>query len=533
MDTWDYVVVGAGSAGCVIANRLSADPNVKVLLLEAGITDNCKWIKIPLGFLYCMGNPKIDWCFRTEKENGLNGRSIAYPRGKVLGGCSSINAMLHIRGQARDFDEWAHLTHDPSWNWEHALPLFKKSEDYYGGPSKYHGVGGEWRIERAKVRLKIVDAIRDAMVQAGIPRVDDFNRGDNEGCSPFDVAQRHGVRESSSTAFLRPIKNRPNLTILTEARATKIRFAGKRAIGIDYIRDGKYLLAKANREVILSAGAVGSPQILQVSGIGPASLLHKFGIPVVKELNGVGENLQDHLQLRMIFKVSHGPTLNDMTHSFWRRSLMQLQYSLFKTGPYSAAPSLLGAFTRSDPSYKTPNIEFHVQPLSTERPGGKLDPFPAITISPCDLRPTSRGHIRIKSPDPLDEPIIFPNYLSTDEDKQVAVDSLRWTRRIVKQPALAGYNPQEYRPGSSYQSDEELVKGAGMIGTTIFHPVGTCKMGIASDKNAVVDSSLRVFGIEGLRIADASIMPTMTSGNTYAPVMMIAEKAAEMIKEAP
>lgn len=529
---WDYIVVGAGSAGCLVANRLSADPKVKVLLLEAGGKDDWHWIKIPLGFIYCMGNPRADWCYHTEPDPGLSGRSIPYPRGRVLGGSSSINAMLHLRGQKRDYDEWAEITKDSSWSWEKVLPFFKRSENYHGGADAVHGASGEWRVERPKDSWEILDAIRDAMVQAGIPKIEDFNRGDNEGCGHFEADQRRGVRESSSTAFLKPIMNsRSNLTVMTGAQCSRIRIEGKRAKGVEFIRNGKKQFASARAEVILSAGSIGSTQILQLSGIGPGKLLHSLGIPVVDDRPGVGENLQDHLQLRMIFKVSNVSTLNEKMHSFWHRMAMRLRYELFHTGPYSSAPSQLGAFTRSNSRYKTANIEYHVQNLSLDRPGAGVHPFPAFTASPCDLRPTSRGFVRIQSSDPQTAPQIMPNYLSTPEDCKVAVESLRLTRKIVSQPALAKYKPEEYKPGIHYQTDEEILQGAREIGTTIFHPIGTCKMGLPSDKYAVVDSHLRVLGIEGLRVVDASIMPTMTSGNTNAPTLMIAEKASEMIRK--
>jgi choline dehydrogenase len=530
LGSWDYVIVGAGTAGCVLANRLSADPEVKVLLLEAGGRDDWIWIHIPVGYLYCIGNPRTDWCYRTEPDPGLNGRSILYARGKVLGGCSSINAMLYLRGQRRDYEEWARLTADPAWSWERVLPIFKRSEDYHLGASDAHGAGGEWRVERQRLSWALLVDYREAMAQAGIPKVDDFNRGDNEGCAFFEVNQRRGVRWSATKGFLRPALNRPNLTVMTDALVQRVRLDGRRAVGIEFLRGGAAAFAAARVETILAAGAIGSPQILQLSGIGPGAALQALGIPVAHDLPGVGENLQDHLQLRMVFKVRNAVTLNQRAGSLWGKALMGLEYALFRTGPLTMPPSQLGGFARSDPSHATANVEYHIQPLSLDKFGDPLHPFPAFTASVCNLRPTSRGHVRLKSADPGAHPAILPSYLATPEDRKVAADALRLTRRIAAQPALARYAPEEFKPGPDYRTDGELAKVAGDIGTTIFHPVGTCKMGLATERTAVVDSRLRVRGIDALRVIDASVMPTITSGNTNSPTLMIAERGAEMIR---
>jgi choline dehydrogenase len=530
LGTWDYIIAGAGTAGCVLANRLSADPDVRVLLVEAGGKDDWIWIHIPVGYLYCIGNPRTDWCYRTEPDPGLNGRSILYARGKVLGGCSSINAMLYLRGQRRDYDEWARLVSDPAWSWERVLPIFKRSEDHHLGASDAHGAGGEWRVERQRLSWELLVAYREAMAQAGIPKVEDFNRGDNEGCAFFEVNQRRGVRWNATKGFLRPAMNRPNLTVMTDALVKRVRLDGKRALGIECLRGREEAFAEARVETVLAAGAIGSPQILQLSGIGPAATLQALGIPVAHALAGVGENLQDHLQLRMAFKVKNAVTLNQRAASLWGKAMMGLEYALFRTGPLTMPPSQLGGFARSDPAQATANIEYHIQPLSLDKFGDPLHPFPAFTASVCNLRPTSLGYVRIKSADPRAHPAILPNYLATPEDRKVAADALRLTRRIAAQPALARYAPQEFKPGPEFQTDAELAKAAGDIGTTIFHPVGTCKMGLASDRAAVVDARLRVHGIERLRVVDASIMPTITSGNTNSPTLMIAERGSDMIR---
>ncbi|MGE0232118.1 MAG: GMC family oxidoreductase [Flavobacteriaceae bacterium] len=525
-DIYDYIVVGAGSAGAVLANRLSADPKTRVLLLEAGGRDNYHWIHIPIGYLYCIGNPRTDWGFRTGPEKGLNGRSLLYPRGKVLGGCSSINGMLYVRGQARDYDQWRQMG-NAGWGWDDVLPYFKKSEDYYAGADDMHGAGGEWRVEEQRLRWDILDAFRDACEQAGIPRTEDFNRGDNFGSSYFRVNQKNGWRWNTAKGFLRPARGRNNLRIETHATCEGLIIEGRRARGVRYRQNGVLREARARGETILAAGAIGSPQLLQLSGIGPAGLLRAHGIDVVHDLAGVGQNLQDHLQLRTIFRLQNARTLNQLAGNWLGRMAIGLEYALKRTGPMSMAPSQLGVFARSDSAQETPDLEYHVQPLSLDKFGDPLHDFPAMTASVCHLRPQSRGTVAIRSTDPKDHPLIAPNYLSAPGDVAVAVRALRLTRRIMEQPAMAAYAPEEYLPGAAARTEEELAKAAGDIGTTIFHPVGTAKMG--SDDMAVVDGRLRVHGIEGLRVADASIMPTITSGNTNSPTIMIAEKAADMI----
>jgi len=526
--SYDYIIVGAGTAGCVLANRLSADPTVSVLLLEAGGKDDYIWTKIPVGYLYCIGNPKVDWGFKTEPEPGLNGRAIDYPRGKVLGGCSSINGMIYMRGQARDYDQWAQLG-NPGWGWDDVLPYFLKSEDNLAlEPSDLHARGGEWRIEKPRISWEILDAFMDAAVEAGLPRVDDFNTGNNEGVGYFHVNQKRGWRWNTSRGFLKPVRNRRNLRIVTGAHTKRVKIEDGKATGIVFDLGGIEQVASALSEVILAAGAVASPTILQLSGIGPVEALREHGIAVQHELPGVGGNLQDHLQIRCAYRVEGVETLNERASSLIGKMGIGLEYLLFQRGPMTMAPSQLGAFAKSDPSYDTPNIQYHVQPLTLDKFGEPLHTFPAFTASVCNLRPESRGTIRLKSSDPYDSPAIRPNYLSAERDKQVAAQAVRFTRDIVNQPALAKYNPQEFKPGLELETQEDLVKAAGDISSTIFHPVGTCKMG--DDPMAVVDGRLRVHGLRGLRVVDASVMPSITSGNTNSPTLMIAEKASEMIK---
>ena len=530
---YHYIVVGGGTAGCVLANRLSSDPNTNVLLLEAGGKDNYFWIDIPVGYLYTIGNPRTDWCYQTEPDPGLNGRSIGYARGKVLGGCSSINAMIYMRGQRSDYDHWEALG-NRGWAWNDVLPIFKRSENYQHGADEFHGGDGELRVEERRVNWQILEAWRDAAEQCGIPKIQEFNRGDNFGNAYFQMNQRRGTRWSATKAFLRPIITRPNLTVLTNAHTQRLVIEdapnGKRAAGVEVRLDGAGVLNfNASREVILSAGSIGSPQILQVSGIGPGQLLRSKGIKVIHDLPGVGENLQDHLQVRSVYKVENTVTLNQRANSLFGKIMMGLQYVVFKTGPLTMPPSQLGAFAKSDPNQASPNIEWHVQPLSLDKFGEPLHRFNAITPSVCNLRPSSRGHIRVKSPDAIVSPGISLNYLSTEEDRRVAVEGIRFTRRIMSAPALSKYLPIELKPGPNLNNTEELVNAAAELGTTIFHPVGTCKMG--NDPMAVVSDRLAVHGIRGLRVIDASIMPRITSGNTNAPTIMIAEKGAKFIQE--
>ena len=572
---FDYIIVGGGTAGCLLANRLSADASKRVLLIEAGRKDDYHWIHIPVGYLYCIGNPRTDWLYNTEPEAGLNGRSLRYPRGKTLGGCSSINGMIYMRGQARDYDQWAQLTGDDAWRWDNALPHFMLHEDHYKGANALHGArgtapalmqdqgtpyqetlrhrnsGGEWRVDKQRLRWDILDAFSEAAQQAGIPATDDFNRGDNEGVGYFEVNQKNGWRWNTAKAFLRPAcYARPNFEMWTSAQVSKLIIerqedGSQRCTGVEVWTGQESVPAFATRdsgraqgklgEVILSAGSIGSPQILQLSGIGPAALLQQHGIPVVVDLPGVGANLQDHLQIRSVYKVKSAAaknfTLNTLGTSLWGKAKIGLEYALKQTGPMSMAPSQLGAFTRSSADQPHPNIEYHVQPLSLDAFGEPLHTFNAFTASVCNLNPTSRGSVQIRSGRFEDAPAIAPNYLSTAEDRLVAADSLRITRRIVGQSALAAYQPEEFRPGVQFQSDEDLARLAGDIATTIFHPVGTTKMGTANDPMAVLDSHLRVRGVTGLRVVDAGVMPLITSGNTNSPTLMIAEKAAQWIQD--
>jgi len=544
--SYDYIICGAGTAGCLLANRLSADRNKHVLLIEAGGNDDYLWVHIPVGYLYCIGNPRTDWLYYTDADPGLNGRSLRYPRGKVLGGCSSINGMIYMRGQARDYDGWGAgdgFGANPGWSWNECLAYFMKHEDFYRGADEAHAApgfdpkgarqGGEWRVEKQRLRWDVLDAFAQAAQQAGIPATEDFNRGDNEGVGYFHVNQKGGVRWNATKAFLRPIERRRNLQVWTGAHINRVLIEGGAAVGVEVQPIGGGALEHARLapggEVILATGAIGTPQILQLSGIGPAASLREHGIELVHELPGVGENLQDHLQIRAVYQVSGVKTLNTMASTLWGKALFGVEYALKRSGPMSMAPSQLGAFTKSDPSRPYANLEYHVQPLSLDAFGQPLHAFNAFTASVCNLNPTSRGAVRIRSNRAADAPSIAPRYLSTDEDRLIAANSLRLTRRIVEQPALAPYRPKEVKPGVEFQSDAELWKLAGDIGTTIFHPVGTAKMGPANDPAAVVDAHLRVHGVRALRVVDASVMPTITSGNTSSPTLMIAERAAEWI----
>ncbi len=574
MTTFDYIVVGAGTAGCLIANRLSIDPSKKVLLLEAGPTDHYHWIHIPVGYLYCIGNTKVDWCYQTEPDKGLNDRTLRYPRGKTLGGCSSINGMIYMRGQARDYDQWATILQDPSWKWDEVLPFFKIHEDHYLGQNFWHGAknewasrltpdaqswydylknkgaGHEWRVEKQRLSWKILDAFSLAAQQFGINATPDFNQGNNQGVAYFSVNQKKGWRWNTAKAFLSAeVKRRPNLTVWTEAQATQLLFENipqpdnhhpnftphskqkLRCTGLVVQHQKQLVKVSAKHEVVLTAGSIGSTQLLQLSGIGPAPLLQQYGIPLVLDLPGVGENLQDHLQIRTVFKVKNTLTLNTLANSWWGKLKIGIEYLLNRSGPMSMAPSQLGAFTKSDPTQPYANLQYHVQPLSLNAFGEPLHSFPALTASVCNLNPTSRGRVQIKSANFKDAPAISPHYLSTEQDRQVAADSLRLTRQIMQQTALSAFEPEEYKPGVQFQTDEELARLAGDIATTIFHPVGTTKMGLATDPMAVVDSRLNVHGVLGLRIADAGVMPTITSGNTNSPTLMIAEKAAFWIHQ--
>lgn len=523
---FDFVIVGGGTAGCVLANRLSADPKTRVLLLEAGKHDNYHWVHIPVGYLFCMGNPRTDWMMKTAQEPGLNGRSLSYPRGKVLGGCTSINGMIYMRGQAADYDGWRQMGNQ-GWGWDDVLPYFRKSEDHFDGENSQHGAGGEWKVSKQRLKWEILDAFQDAAKEFGILPTPDFNTGTNEGSGFFEVNQHKGIRWTASKAFIRPVRNRPNLRIITEAHTDRIVLENRTAKGVVFRKSGKTLQVDAKREVLLTAGAINSPKLLELSGIGQPDRLSQLGIGVQHESNGVGENLQDHLQIRTVFRVSNAKTLNQKANSLFGKAAMALQYALFQSGPLSMAPSQFGMFTKSDPALATPDLEYHVQPLSTDKLGDPLHPYPAITVSVCNLRPESVGYCHLAERSLDAQPEIRLNYLSAERDKQVAVKSIRQVRKIMGARVLERYSPAEILPGPGVASEAELLKAAGDIATTIFHPVGTCKMG--HDSNAVVNDRLQVHGIERLRVVDASVMPKIVSGNTASPVVMIAEKAADMI----
>jgi choline dehydrogenase len=524
---YDYIIVGGGTAGCVLANRLTASGKHRVLLLEAGGEDRYPWIHIPVGYLYTMNNPRTDWMMRTDDEPGLNGRSLSYPRGKVLGGCTAINGMIYMRGQSADYDHWRQLG-NAGWGWDDVLPYFTKSEGSFRGEGPMHGASGEWSVARQRLRWDILEAFRDAAEEIGIPRRDDFNDGDNEGSGFFEVNQRDGVRWTTAKAFLRPARNRSNLRVITNALASSIVFEGKRAVAVRYVVGGVQHEARADGEIILASGAVNSPKLLELSGVGDPAVLADHGIHVEHELPGVGANLQDHLQIRTVFRVNGARTLNQLANSLVGKAGMAAEYGLFRTGPLSMAPSQLGIFSRSDQSVATPDLEYHVQPLSTDKLGDPLHRFPAVTVSVCNLRPQSRGTCHIRSRDAAAQPAIKPNYLSTERDRDVALKSVKQARRLTQAHALTRYAPTEMLPGPAAASDADLLAAIGNIATTIFHPVGTCRMGNDA-RNDVVDAALRVHGIRGLRVVDASIMPTITSGNTASPVVMIAEKAADLM----
>ncbi len=524
--SFDFIVVGAGTAGCLLANRLSANDRYSVALIEAGGNDNYHWVHIPVGYLYCMGNKRTDWLYKTTSQKGLNGRSLNYPRGKIMGGCSSINGMIYMRGQAGDYDQWRQMGNE-GWSWDDVLPYFKNMEDSYEGESEFHGAGGEWKVNQQRLSWDILDSFRDATIEAGIPKTDDFNEGNNFGVSYFKVNQNSGFRWNTVKAFIKPIQNRKNLKIISKCEVNKIILNNKKCKGIQVFRNGKLEDIFANREVVLSAGSIGSPKILELSGIGNPKILSNLGINTLVESNNVGENLQDHLQLRVIYRLENAKTLNQKANSLLGKIAIGLEYALKRSGPMSMAPSQLGIFAMSDKSYETPNLQFHVQPLSLDKFGDPLHSFPGLTASVCNLNPQSRGNVHISSKDYKIAPSIDPNYLSEEKDKIVAAQSIKLARKIISQPAMKKYNPKEFAPGIKFQTEDELKKVAGDIGTTIFHPVGTCAMG--SNKTSVTDSNLKVRGVDGLRVADASVMPTITSGNTNAPTLMIAEKASEMI----
>jgi choline dehydrogenase-like flavoprotein len=534
VDQFDYIIVGAGSAGCIIANRLSADAATRVLLVEAGDDDRSIWTRIPIGYMYMIGHPTFDWCFETQPEPQLKGRKIQHPRGKVLGGSSSINGMIQIRGQAADFDHWRQLGLE-GWGWDSVLPYFKRHEDFALGANEFHSVGGELGVSPQRVNWPILDAVRRAAVEDGVHETNDFSNGVGEGVGPYHVIQRNGVRASAARAFLKPARNRRNLRIETGALTARILFEGRRAVGIEYRQRGTTRQARARREVIIATGSIKTPQLLMLSGVGPGAHLADHGISVLVDRPGVGANLQDHLQMLLTYQLEGTHTLNQRYNAPFGKVGIALEYALLRRGPMAMGPSPLGIFLRSDQDRDRANLAFTVLPFSRVSPGMKSNfhPFPAITMSVYTCRPTSRGTVRLKNPDTAAAPELRFNYLSTPDDRELAVESIRITRRIMGRKALAPYRPVEIRPGPQVRDDDDqaLLEAFGAHATTIFHPVGTARMGAPHDAHAVVDARLRVIGVEALRVIDASVMPTITSGNTNAPTMMIAEKGAALVLE--
>ena len=525
---WDYVIIGAGSAGCVLANRLSADGRNSVLLLEAGPPDRYPWIHIPIGYAKTMFHPVYNWCFKTEPDPGMNGREIYWPRGRTLGGSSAINGLIYIRGQREDYDGWAALGNS-GWSYDDVLPFFRKLEHNVRGESPWHGADGPLWASDIGEKHELIEALIGAGEELGIPENDDFNGATQEGIGYYQLTTRHGLRCSTATAYLRPARARPNLRVDTEAHATRILFDGRKATGVVYRQAGREVNVTARREVILSAGALQSPQLLQLSGIGPPALLQGFGIPVVHGLAGVGENLQDHLQARVIFRCTKPITTNDILSSPWRKLAMGLEFAVARRGPMAVGINQGGIFARTDSALTRPDVQFHVATLSSDMAGSKVHEFSGFTMSVCQLQPESRGHVRLKSPDPLAAPAMQPNYLSTEKDRATLVAGIRLARALAATRALSPYVAGEYRPGPEAKSDDALLEFAKNTAGTIFHPSGTCKMGPASDPLAVVDHDLAVHGLADIRVVDCSIMPTLVSGNTNAPVVMIAEKIADRI----